>query len=134
MEKRAFLAVILMFLVLLLYEMLSRPVRQVPLEGPAPDSMSTIIHESASVEEEPVRRVDIEVDSGVPSEVGATAIAEKSIEVETDLVRAILSNRGPSILSWQLKKFPGLDSECRTVARAVFLWELGVGRRRKQVE
>jgi len=106
MEKRAFLAFILMFLLLLIYEMVMRP-RPAPVpEGGWVDSTRVVAppEETVSVPSEGVP-APLRVD-GEPE-----AEEETLVRVETDLVRAIFSNRGPSILSWQLKAFPGRGAE-----------------------
>lgn len=107
MEKRAFLAVVLMFLVLVAYEVFLRPAPgPVPEQG-RPDSLAV-----APEPAEPAAKPGGE-ERAAPAveEMARVAIGEKRIRVETDLVRAVLSNRGPSILSWQLKEFAGAETE-----------------------
>jgi YidC/Oxa1 family membrane protein insertase len=112
MERRAFLAVILMFLVLIMYEVMMRPAR-VRDPGPAErESPVTVADEPVDIapEEIPVGET-MEADEGSSGVSASPATLEKRVVVETDLIRAVLSNRGPRVLSWKLKKFPGLDSD-----------------------
>ncbi len=116
MEKRAFIAVMLMFLVLVMYEVLMRPTRVAPPEPQRSDSpvvTADLAKERTAIpSREEFRR---EESAGTEMEIGddefPSAIPEKRIVVDTDLFRAVLSNVGPRILSWQLKNFSGVDSD-----------------------
>ncbi len=48
---------------------------------------------------------------GPPAAATVAETAERSIVVETDVVRAVFSNRGGVITSWTLKKYPGADGK-----------------------
>jgi len=122
-ERRAFIAVILMFLVLIMFEMVMRP-----RSGPVPEGDSSGTSGPAQAERvpstdpltayatSPGRDVSdsrpFQADSAADTSLEVIpAITEKRIQVKTDLIEAVLTNRGPAILSWKLKMFEGPGSE-----------------------
>jgi len=105
MEKRTILAFILSFLVLLTWSFLYQP-KQEPM---VPEDEG--IHEkSAQTIPEPVKPPDLkpsispETDQ-IKSEMITPGIKEKEIRVETPLYKAIFSNAGATIKSFQLKEY-----------------------------
>ena len=118
MEKRAFIAVLLMFLVLVVFEMVMRPgPRPIP-EGEIPgareearpeESVSPTAPvpalpqpESERSQAEPVARRPVDESPEIP---------EKEVRVKTDLIEAVISTRGPTIVSWKLNAFEGVDAD-----------------------
>jgi len=117
MEKRAFIAVLLMFLVLVVFEMVMRPASRPTPEGDIPRGLEEARQEESvsptpvvppappetrSREPEPASQEWVDEPRGIP---------EKEVLVKTDLIEAVFSNRGPTIVSWKLNRFEGLDSE-----------------------
>ena len=110
MEKRVLIAVLLSFLVLYGYTALfpppKRPVAAKPAAADiptpaAPAQLST----AGGTEASPAPPLEPAVSATVAEP------AERSIVVETDVVRAVFSNRGGVITSWTLKKYPGADGK-----------------------
>ncbi len=108
MEKRVLIAVLLSFLVLYGYTALfpppKPPVAPKPVAGDIATPAAPAQSSAAGGAEAP---------APAPLEPAAAATvaetAERSIVIETDVVRAVFSNRGGVITSWTLKKYPGAD-------------------------
>lgn len=108
MEKRVLLAVFLSFLVLYGYQTLvvkstpptpSRPQTNAG-SGVAPSAVSTQANSTVSQAPAPAQ------EPAVPSIQTLVAdSAEEETVIETELVRAVFSNRGAVLTSWKLKKF-----------------------------
>jgi YidC/Oxa1 family membrane protein insertase len=107
MEKRVFLAILLSFAVLFVYQALIPPpppgnttdtTTGAPAPGPASPPLRSPVtagNLSASLPAAPLE--------AVAPVVGDTE--EREIVVETDLVRAVFTNRGGRLRHWQLKSF-----------------------------
>lgn len=106
MEKRVLLAVFLSFLVLYGYQTLvvkptpvpNRPQTDAGSAGPAaatPQASSTVAQPPSETQEPAVPSVQTLVADS----------AEEETVIETELVRAVFSNRGAVLTSWKLKKF-----------------------------
>ena len=98
MEKRVFLAILLSFVVLAIYQAMFPPVR------PAPDAAGGVAVEGSGPASTPTPLSVEEVQ--VPA---ATALVAddrpRDIVVETDDVRAVFSTAGATLKSWQLKHY-----------------------------
>jgi YidC/Oxa1 family membrane protein insertase len=106
MEKRVLLAVSLSFVVLVLYQTLfvKQPPRRAAPPPPAPPAAATIAPPSPPADQ----------DSASTAATGIVSDdAEREIVVESPLVRAVFSNRGAELKSWQLKKY--FDNQGRPV-------------------
>jgi YidC/Oxa1 family membrane protein insertase len=112
MEKRVLLAVFLSFLVLYAYQaIVPQPKR------PAPKPVAAETTEAASAQASAASAVPATPASDQPSATTAAGVAaegaapavaeqaERDIVVDTGLVRAVFSNRGAVIKSWQLTGF-----------------------------
>ncbi len=103
MEKRTIMAFVLSFLVLIVWTQLFTPQKDPVQKGsPAlnedvPRNIPPALKTDQPVEQ--VRLPDV-----IPQEQ-TPAIEEKTIEIQTPLYRALFSNIGPTIKSFQLKKF-----------------------------
>ena len=111
MEKRVLIAVLLSFLVLYGYTALFPP----PKRPVAPKPVAADIATPAASAQSSTASGAEASRSAPPLEPAAAATvaetAERSIVVETDVVRAVFSNRGGVITSWTLKKYPGADGK-----------------------
>lgn len=123
-EKNLFIALILIGLVLLfvwspMYQKVFYPeqyrakqemlekARQMPAESsPADDSSKPV---DPVIPDSPRTESRVLTPSFSPSEM--TAVAERSVVVETDLYRAEMSSKGGTIKQWQLKSYLGPDGE-----------------------
>jgi YidC/Oxa1 family membrane protein insertase len=96
MEKRGLIAMGLIFLLLLVYQVFFTPQRQpqqVPVEQVAPAPAETVRADSVAV--------------GLPElDLNSQELPEKEIVVETPLYSARLSSRGGVLTSFQLKRYP----------------------------
>jgi YidC/Oxa1 family membrane protein insertase len=110
MEKRVLIAVLLSFLVLYGYTALfpppKRPVAPKPVAADIPTP-------AASPQSSTATGAEVSAPAPLEPAVAATVAetTERSIVVETDVVRAEFSNRGGVITSWTLKKYPGADGK-----------------------
>jgi YidC/Oxa1 family membrane protein insertase len=116
MEKRVLLAVFLSFLVLFIYQ--AAFVKQPPQKGrpaatatakvaePTPPGVTPTPAAGARGEE---KRAEAAPPAAAPAESAAPTVvgepAEREVVIETQDVRAVLSNRGGVLTSWRLKKF-----------------------------
>ncbi len=103
MEKRLILAMVLSFLVIVLYQVLfmkNKPQPEIPAQAPA----QVQVEQPAKTEPE----IKPAQEAGAPAEGpkldSIEAKAEENIVVETSLYRAVWSNRGASLRSWALKR------------------------------
>ena len=120
MESRVLLAVVLSFLVLMFYQQLIGPpppqpeqdaltpdrgvtgaLERRPATNNIPDATPAVMDRSSQMTTPPVSR-----DAAEPV-VSDDQVRE--IVVETELVRAVFTNRGAKLLSWQLKEYAGED-------------------------
>src|SRR5262245_8970108 len=101
MEKRVLIAVLLSFLVLYGYTALFPP----PKRPVAPKPVATETAAPASSQTPPASGETVPPPAAPAPAVDATVAetSERSIVVETDVVRAVFSNRGGVITSWTLK-------------------------------
>jgi YidC/Oxa1 family membrane protein insertase len=110
MEKRVLIAVLLSFLVLYGYTALfpppKRPVAPKPVATPNATPASS---QTPTASGETAAAPPPAVAPAVAATVAETA--ERRIVVETDVVRAVFSNRGGVITSWTLKQYPGADGK-----------------------
>jgi YidC/Oxa1 family membrane protein insertase len=110
MEKRVLIAVLLSFLVLYGYTALFPPPKRPVAPKPVAGDIAT-----PAAPAQPATTSGAEAPAPAPLEPAAAATvaetAERSIVVETDVVRAVFSNRGGVITSWTLKKYPGTDGK-----------------------
>lgn len=95
MEKRVFLAILLSFVVLAVYQAMFPPVR--PLPGGNGDVTITDSAQSATAPEAAPQAPPV-----VPLLGDASA---RDIVVETDAVRAVFNTQGATLKSWQLKHY-----------------------------
>jgi len=105
MEKRTILAFVLSFIVLILWSFLFGPTQdQSPKKDEAVDKQGS--REMSRAQEAPaLTRPAL---SQAPGEIVSNVIPKvdkKEIEIDTPLFRAILSNAGPTIESFKLKKY-----------------------------
>lgn len=104
MDKRTLLALALSFVVLLFWSVIFGP----QSEPPPPEQAAPYEHGQEPIEttftmQEAPGSVFSEPTPGLPPE--PRQIEEREIVVETELYRAVLSNLGPSIKSFQLKRY-----------------------------
>ncbi|MBN2409585.1 MAG: membrane protein insertase YidC [Candidatus Aminicenantes bacterium] len=109
MEKRVILAIVLSFLVMVLYQMIfmkPKPQAESPVQvgTPAQAVESSPALPPAAAEAQPeVRQEEVPaVEAPLPEE--ARAESERQVVVESSLYRAVWSNRGASLRSWKLKE------------------------------
>ncbi|MGB7294878.1 MAG: membrane protein insertase YidC [Candidatus Aminicenantales bacterium] len=101
MEKRVILAIVLSFLVMVLYQMIF--MKQKPeAESPAQTAIPGQAVEPAPAPSEAATQPEAPPDAA-PSYEEAKAEAETRVVVETSLYQAVWSNRGASLRSWKLK-------------------------------
>ena len=110
MEKRVLIAVLLSFLVLYGYTALFPPPKRPAAPKPVAADVAT---PAASAQSATASGAEASPAPPLEPAVAATVAetAERSIVVETDVVRAVFSNRGGVITSWTLKKYPGADGK-----------------------
>jgi YidC/Oxa1 family membrane protein insertase len=106
MERRVLLAVILSFIVLYAYQAIfvpPAPRRPAPATAapPSPANQATVTS-PVPVEPMPTPVVALPAVATVTGETG-----ERDIVVDTTTVRAVLTNRGARLKSWQLKQYLG---------------------------
>jgi YidC/Oxa1 family membrane protein insertase len=99
MEKRTILAFVLSFLVLVSWAYFFTPQEPAPRQTEAPNDVVGVPPEQIP----PLPR-DARIPTAPPTEAPAS-VDEKEVTVETPLYRAVLSNVGPTIKSFQLKEY-----------------------------
>jgi YidC/Oxa1 family membrane protein insertase len=106
MEKRVFLAILLSFAVLFVYQALLPPPPPGNESSAAPDSLSS---GTTTPPAGPLTSGNLTAPvPPAPLEVSAPVLGDtepREIVVETDLVRAVFTNRGGRLLHWQLKAY-----------------------------
>jgi YidC/Oxa1 family membrane protein insertase len=105
MEKRVFLAILLSFVVLAVYQAMFPPVRPVPA---GPDATAVNTESAAPVTPGPIGSAAPGAEGSVPSTQAAALVADVSareIVVETDAVRAVFNTAGATLTNWQLKHY-----------------------------
>lgn len=111
MERRVLLAVLLSFVVLLVYQTLVVKPRVRPEQGrpgqPRAAAPSPATAEPQGAAGAPDAAPSAPVEAAPAVTVGGST--EQDVLVETDLVRAVFTTRGAVLKSWQLKQY--LDSE-----------------------
>ncbi|MFB0564846.1 MAG: membrane protein insertase YidC [Candidatus Aminicenantaceae bacterium] len=103
MEKRLLLAIVLSFLVLVLYQILfvkRKPEVKAPPETQAEEKI--IKKETYFPQEEPLPRKELPQEEIIQP---VSERAEKQILIETSLYRAFWSNKGAVLKSWRLKEY-----------------------------
>ncbi len=109
MERRVLLAVFLSFLVLVAYQSLVGP-PPAP-EGPAANVDAPAAPATASPDQPPAPGVasqpaaPVPPPPGQPVDVSVGEAAARDIEVESAAVRAVFTNRGAKLVSWQLLEY-----------------------------
>ncbi len=101
MEKRLILAIVLSFLVLVLYQAIFLRNRPQPEPGEQPQKPVELEEIAPALKRPEAKKESLPV---LPAEVEeARAQAEEKVVVETSLYQAVWSNRGASLRSWRLK-------------------------------
>ena len=111
MERRVLLAVFLSFLVLYVYQALLVPPplppdapRDAPATAPPPSTAADAALQPAPAAPDPLQAAEPSADFLAPDPVvGDTS--PRDIVVENDHVRAVFTNRGAQLSSWQLKDY-----------------------------
>lgn len=105
MEKRVLLAIVLSFLVLILYQFIF--FKKKPLPQVRPESATEVEKKPSGKELTPPLEIPKEI--GVVGEErkleAISAQSEEQVSVDTPLYRAIWSNKGGALKSWKLKKY-----------------------------
>lgn len=113
MEKRTILAFVLSFIVFIAWAQFFSPKKEVPTED------NVIINEQQEKTAKPVEKqvIDTVIEKRIEAKPAIIESAEeKEITIDTPLYVAILSNNGPSIKSFKLKKYrETLDPESPAV-------------------
>jgi YidC/Oxa1 family membrane protein insertase len=109
MEKRLVLAIVLSFLVLVLYQAIflrnrPRPEAEVQPQTPVQQEEKAPALKPAAPKEETLPALPTELKE-------ARAEGEERVVVETSLYQAVWSNRGASLRSWRLKRHKDEDGE-----------------------
>ena len=139
MERRVLLAVFLSFLVLYVYQALFVPPppppenarREAESAAPLPPAAADAPLRPSPATRDPLQIADPATDLQAPDPVvGDTA--PRDIVVENDYVRAVFTNRGAQLISWQLKDYLEEGEPVELIPRdlppaepAPFLLELG---------
>lgn len=103
MEKRLLVAIVLSFLVLLLYQLLFVKKRPQPEVPPEPVREEKVVKREAALPPSEIlpKKKIIQEEKAIQPVSGET---EKQILIETSLYQAVLSNRGGVLKSWKLKE------------------------------
>ncbi len=110
-QKRALLAVVLIFVVLFGYNFwMSQKAKDVAIETGELPAVESLAGETGQVGSEPTGTDNISSESEtVVDMVAGTDTQERVISVESGLWRATLSTRGAALLSWELLEHTGID-------------------------
>jgi YidC/Oxa1 family membrane protein insertase len=110
MERRVLVAVALSFVVLFVYQMLfvKSPPRRTAPATPARTTQPAVVAPSATPQATPSPAPSPALE---PAAAVTADTAARDVVVETDLVRAVFSNRGAVLTSWVLKRYPGSDGK-----------------------
>jgi YidC/Oxa1 family membrane protein insertase len=98
MEKRVFLAILLSFVVLAVYQAVFPPVQ------PAPQTAEAVTAPQDSRGQVAADAPGVETATPAPAALVADS-SERDIVVETDAVRAVFTTAGATLKSWQLKNY-----------------------------
>jgi len=106
-QKRVVIASALSLAVIVVWSMLYRPAAPPPVatSSPAPSTAVPAGAPAAGPAGGATQPMAPAVAAGVPSAAAVGDTAEKTIVVESELYRVVLSNRGAVVRSWQLKKY-----------------------------
>jgi len=129
MDKRTIIAFALSFLVLIAWAFLFQPAsRQEPAKiEEGAKTQSAPVESPAQPEAAPSRTGLSEQPAQRPVLTPPTADQEKEILVETPLYKAVFSNTGPSIKSFQLKKYRLTTAQDSPLVELVHLENMGEG-------
>src|SRR5829696_6498815 len=108
MEKRVFLAIVLSFLILAVYQTYIVPPPAPVAPAPSPVAMAT------PQAGQPAVAPPGAPEAGATTPLPATVVGDTSardIVVETDMVRAVFSTQGATLKSWRLKKYSDARGE-----------------------
>jgi len=106
MERRFFLAILLSFVVLYIYQAIFvPPPAQPPQSAPAASAPATSVPEQAGAPAPAVRERAVEPTAIAPEVSLGGDQQEREIVVDTTTVQAVLTNRGGRVLQWRLKGF-----------------------------
>lgn len=110
MEKRVLLAIVLSFLVLVLYQALfvKKPTSTTPEVSPKIEKAPAQQYPQKEEQPSPVLPQEKPPEKNLQT---LTAAQEKEIIIETPLYRAVWSNRGAVLKSWQLKQYKNENNE-----------------------
>jgi YidC/Oxa1 family membrane protein insertase len=103
MERRLLIAILLTFLVLTVYQWMvpKPPAPPAPSSGPA----AAVLPSGAAPGTTPSAPVPAAAPALPPVEAVLADTAEKTIAVDNGVVRAVFSNRGATLISWQLATY-----------------------------
>ena len=107
MEKRVILAIVLSFLVMVLWQMVfmrEKPQAEAPIQAEMPAPAVEPALPPAVAETPPEAGQEETPLVAAPSYEEAKAEAETQVVIETSLYRAVWSNRGASLRSWKLRE------------------------------
>lgn len=114
-QKRALLAVVLIFLVLFGYNFwMSQKAKDLPIETVEPPAVTseTRVDVTGQTESEPAGTYDVSSETDTaPDMVAGVGTQENLISVESELWQATLSTRGAVLLSWELSEHTGIEGE-----------------------
>ncbi len=111
MERRLLLAIVLTFVVLTAYQWL------VPTPQPAPAASATVPGANPPEAQAPAGSAAAEPPAAaMPAPIPAVETvkadtAERTVTIDNGVVRAVLSNRGATLASWELPDYRGPDGE-----------------------
>ena len=110
MERRLLLAIVLTFVVLTAYQWLMPSPPPAPTKPPATADAKAPAAQQASPGAEPAPAVT--TPPPVPAvETVRADTAERSITVDNGAVRAVFTNRGATLVSWELANYRGPDGK-----------------------
>jgi YidC/Oxa1 family membrane protein insertase len=115
MERRLLLAIVLVFIVLTAYQWLvpmSQPVAPAPVgQAPAPGGAAPAPANPAAAETAPVPAPAPPADAAPAAEVVVGDTAERTVTIDNGVVRAVFSNRGATLVAWELLSYLGPDGK-----------------------
>jgi YidC/Oxa1 family membrane protein insertase len=103
MERRVLIAVLLSFIVLYAYQAMFAPPTPSPRPAPAPSQPETPETPTSPAPPVVAEQPPLAAEPGIATVKGDSA--DREIVVETRTVRAVFTNRGARIKSWQLKDY-----------------------------
>ena len=116
MERRLLLAIVLVFIVLTAYQWLvpmAQPVAPAPAsQATAPGVTASAPTNPAAAEAAPTPASPaLPADAAPAAEVVVGDAAERTVTVENGVVRAVFSNRGATLVAWELLRYLGPDGK-----------------------